>query len=74
MKPHSLSHDWAVSRMRTILKYNDPEVLDAVLELLSGVGDFAGEKGDCLQAALDFGYRQTEDCEKHCQEYLGIAV
>jgi hypothetical protein len=60
--------------MNRITKYDDPDVLEAALELVAGVCDLTGEKGDCAQAALDYGYRKTEDCEKHCLEYLGIAV
>jgi len=74
MTSHPLTPDWAVSCMKRIIKYDDPDLLDAALELIAGVSDFTGEKGDCAQAALDYGYRQTEDCERHCQEYLGIAV
>jgi len=74
MTSHPLTPDCAVSCMKRIIKYDDPDLLDAALELIAGVSDFTGEKGDCAQAALDYGYRQTEDCERHCQEYLGIAV
>lgn len=74
MKPHSLSPDWATALMKRITKYDDPDVLDATLELIAGTYDTRGDKGDAAQAALDYGYRKTEDCERHCHEYLGIAV
>lgn len=74
MTPHSLSPDWAVSRMEIITKYDDPILLDAVMELLAGVYDTRGDKGDCAQAALEYGYRKTADCQKHCDDYLSIAV
>jgi hypothetical protein len=74
MNPRSLTPDWAVSCMMRITKYDDPDLLDAVLELIAGTSDFSGDKGDCARAALDYGYRLTADCEKHCVEYLGIAV
>jgi hypothetical protein len=60
--------------MKRILKFDDPDVLDAALELLAGVSDFSGDKGDCAMAALDYGYRRTEDCEKHARAYLKLAV
>lgn len=74
MHPHPLTPEWAISCMQRITKYDDPDLLDAALELLAGTCDLTGDKGDCAQAALDYGYRQTVDCEKHCHEYLGIAV
>ena len=74
MKPHSTTPDWAISCMKRINKHDDQDVLDAALELVAGVYDSTGDKGDAAQAALDYGYRQTTDCEKHCMEYLGIAV
>jgi hypothetical protein len=70
--------------MRTITKFDDPELLDAALELLTGVSGLqdkerndplhAALRDDCVRAALDFGYRKTLDCDRHCEEYLGIAV
>lgn len=74
MSPHLLTPERAESCMKRITKYDDPDVLDAALELIAGTSDFSGNKGDCARAALDYGYRQTEDCAKHCEEYLGIPV
>lgn len=70
----TITPDWAISCMERITKYDDPDLLDAVLELLAGLSDFQGHKGDAAQAALDYGYRKTPDCDEHCREYLGIAV
>lgn len=76
--------DWAISCMERITKFDDPDVLEAALELvvgLSGLNDTAraapshtAAREDSARAALDFGYRRTVDCERHCEEYLGIAV
>lgn len=70
--------------MERILKFDDPEVLDAVLDLLIGVSGLNDKersvpshiaiREDSVRAAVEFGYRKTEDCEHHCLEYLGIAV
>lgn len=84
MAPQSLTPDRAISLMRIANKYDDPELLDAVLELVtgsSGLNDkercdprHVAQRHDFARAALDFGYRQTTDCNQHCEEYLGIAV
>ena len=84
MQPQSLTPDRAVSLMRIITKFDDPELLDAALELLAGVSGLGDKerrdpkhvalRDDAARAALDFGYRQTLDCDRHCEEYLGIAV
>ena len=84
MTPQSLTPDRAISLMRIIIKFDDPELLDAALELLTGVSGLDDKerrdpehialRDDAARAALDFGYRQTLDCEQRCVEYLGIAV
>jgi hypothetical protein len=74
MQPHSLTPDWAISCVDRITKFDDPDVLDAMIELVAGVFDERGDKCDCALAALEYAYRKTHDCEQHCQEYLGIAV
>jgi len=76
--------DWAVSCMKRIMKFDDPDLLDATLDLvvgLTGLNDVdRGEpshvavRDDAARAAVHFGYRQTEDCYRHCEEDLGIAV
>lgn len=73
MDPHPLTPDWAVSCMERINKFDDPDVLDAVLELVAGVYDVTGVKGDCAEAAMDFGYRKTDHCQKQGRDYLGLA-
>lgn len=70
--------------MERITKFDDPDLLDAVLELVVGVtglNDRERERpariavrDDAARAAIEFGYRKTADCDKHCDEYLGIAV
>lgn len=84
MNPRPFTPDRAISLMKVITKFDDPSLLDAALELLVGVSGLDDrERGDprriavrddCARAALDFGYRQTDDCDRHCEEYLGIAV
>lgn len=82
--PHSPTPEWAVSCMERIVKLDDPDVLDAVLDLLVGVSGLNDKerlqpahlaiRDDAAMAAIDFGYRRTETCERHCHEDLGIAV
>lgn len=74
MIPQATTPDWAIQRMKIITKYDDPELLDAALELLAALSDDRGQKGDAARAALDYGYRKTADCDRRCQEYLGLAV
>lgn len=86
MIPHKPTPDWAVSCMKRITKFDDPEVLQAALELVTALGGLhleederihpmsVGVRADAAQAAVDFGYRKTEHCDQSCREYLGIAV
>lgn len=84
MASHAPTPDRAVILMERITKFDDPELLEAVLELVtvvSGLDDgerrkpgHAAKREDAARAALDFGYRKTVDCDRHCEEYLGIAV
>jgi hypothetical protein len=84
MNPLSFTPDRAISLMAIITKFDDPKLLDAALELvvgISGLNDHdrsdprhIASRADCARAALEFGYRKTDDCERHCEEYLGIAV
>lgn len=84
MNPPILTPDLAVSYMRVITKFDDAELLDAALRLIlgaSGLDDAERDqphrvslRDDFARAALDFGYRKTSDCDRHCEEYLGIAV
>lgn len=84
MNPQPFTPDRAISLMKIITKYDDPSLLDAALELVigvSGLGDderrdpgHIAARDDSTRAALDFGYKKTIDCDRHCEEYLGIAV
>jgi hypothetical protein len=84
MISQSLTPDRAVSYMKVITKFDDPDLLDAVLAIvigISGLNDLdrldprhTAARDDAARAALDFGYRKTADCDQHCEEYLGIAV
>ena len=86
MSPHSPTPDWAQSCMRRITKFDDPDLLDAVLDLVVGLSglnvsdqerasfEHLALRTDAAQAALDFGYRQTGHCQRGEEEYLGIAV
>lgn len=70
--PQELSPDWAVSCMERINKFDDPDVLDAVMELVNGVHCERGNKGDAAQAALRWAYQQTPHCAERCREYLAL--
>lgn len=84
MVPLQLTPDRARSYMKIVTKFDDPEVLEAVLGLVlgaSGLNDVdradpghIAQRDDFARAALDFGYRKTPDCDRRCEEYLGIAV
>lgn len=86
MLPLKPTPDWAISCMKRITKFEDPEVLQAALELVTVLGGLnvdedgradpvsVGIRADAAQAAVDFGYRKTEHCDQGCREYLGIAV
>lgn len=84
MTPLSPTPDWAVSRFEIVAKFDDPEVLQAALELLvvlTGLNDkdrhlpdHVAIRDDATRAAIDFGYRRTPICANHCEEDLGIAV
>lgn len=70
--------------MKRIMKFDDPEVLTAALDLvvgLTGLNDPQREEAshiavrdDAARAAVHFGYTETESCHRHCEEDLGIAV
>jgi hypothetical protein len=70
--------------MKRIMKFDDPDLLDAALDLvvgLSGLNDpdrsnpsHIALRDDAARAAVHFGYQQTEKCYRHCEEDLGIAV
>lgn len=69
--------EWAESKIDQIRNGNPEEQLDAVLELLAVVAPTLKEqkyKHEIAWAAIDYGYKQTEDCRKSCRRYLGVAV
>lgn len=84
MTPPSLTPERAESYMKTVTKYDDPDLLNAVLYLVLGVSglddaerDLPGhvsQRDNAARAALSYGYRKTPDCDRHCEAYLGIAV
>ena len=70
--------------MKRIMKFDDPDVLSAALDLvvgLTGLNDpdradasHMALRDDAARAAVHFGYGETQDCYRHCEEDLGIAV
>jgi len=77
MIPQSPTSDWAKSRIDVIVPRDDPEALDALLELLAAVAPTQEEekyKHELAWAAIDHGYKRTKDCCDSCRRYLGIAV
>lgn len=76
--------EWAIARIEIVTKFDDPEVLEAALELLvalTGLNDrdrhlpdHVANRDDAARAAIDFAYRRTPTCGRHCEEDLGIAV
>lgn len=76
MSSHLPSPEWAESCIDRIIKSDDPDQLDALLELLAAIAPTFNEekyKHDLAWAAIDYGYRQTDDCRKSCRRYLGVA-
>jgi hypothetical protein len=81
---HNPTPDWAESCMKRIMKFDDPDVLDAAIEIVVGLTGLNDPKradasrialrDDAARAAVHFGYRQTQECYRHCEEDLGIAV
>jgi hypothetical protein len=76
MMPHTPTPDWAISCMERIMKSDDPDQLDALLELLAAIAPTEGEekyKHEIAWAAIDHGYKRTEHCRKSGRRYLGVA-
>jgi hypothetical protein len=62
--------------MDRIMKTDDPDMLDALLELLAVVAPTEEEekyKHEMAWAAIDHGYKRTDDCRKSGRRYLGVA-
>lgn len=77
MVPHTPTPEWAIYCMNRITKGYDPDSLDALLDLLAAIAPTIDEekyKHAVAWAAIRHGYKQTEDCDKSCLRYLGIAV
>ena len=77
MLPHAPTPEWAVSCMDRILKYDDADLLDAVLELLATVAsdkDADKFKYEAAWAAIDYGFTKTEGLRPAARRYLGVAV
>jgi hypothetical protein len=75
--PHSPTPEWAVSKIRTIIDNNDePQVLEAVLELVAGLCATELQdkfKFEAAWAAIDEGYCKTEDCKQSARRYFTAA-
>lgn len=77
MIPERPSPEWAINCLDRILTTDDPDVLEAVLELLAGLVPTETEnkyKYDAACAAIDYGYSKTEHCRRSGRQYLGLAV
>lgn len=71
------SPEWAESQIDRIRYGNPEEQLDAALQLLAAVAPTVKEqkyKHEIAWAAIDYGYKHTEECRRACRRYLGIAV
>jgi hypothetical protein len=63
--------------MEHVSKYDDPELMDAVLHLVAGVAadkDSDKFKHEAAWAAIDYGFTKTAGLRKAAQDYLGVAV
>lgn len=78
MTSHSPTPDWAVSKIKTALDNSDePEGLDAILELLAAVAPTQEQdkfKYEAAWAAIEYGYKRTSDVKLAARKYLGVAV
>lgn len=70
MVPHEPTPEWAIRLFDVINKYGDQEVLEASLDLVAGLSDLEGDRGDAAQAVLDHGFRKTRCCDRACREYF----
>lgn len=78
MVPQSPTPDWAVEKFRKLIDdINEPEALDAALELLAAVAPTREQdkfKHEAAWAAIQYGYCKTSDVRAAAERYLGIAV
>jgi hypothetical protein len=78
MIPQSPTPERAIHCMSRILKYDDPDVVDAVMELLASVA--ASKEGDKFRyeaawAAIDYAFtKHPVALRKASTDYLGVAV
>lgn len=77
MPSHLPTPEWAEVCIDRIVKNDDPDQLDALLELLAAIAPTKKEekyKNEIAWAAIDYGYKKTDDCRKSCRKYLGVAA
>lgn len=78
MIPHAPTPEWAVSKMKVVTRYGDPELIEAVMELVATVAaDKESDKfkNEAAWAAIDHGFSKSPDAlRKAAQAHLGIAV
>ena len=79
MIPQVPTPEWAIECFDRVVRCDDPEIIDALLELLAGIApdgdwDHADEnkpyKYDAAWAAIQYGFRKTIHCEEACREHL----
>ena len=73
--PRIPTTEWAVACFERIYKDDDPEQLDALLELLGGLCptlEEAKHKHDVTWDVIEYGYRKTPDCDLAARRYLGV--
>lgn len=75
--PHSPTPDWALERIKVFINNNDePEVLEAILELIAAVCASEAQdkfKYEAAWAAIDYGYCRTDDCKQQARKHYAAA-
>lgn len=69
--------DWAVSCFERIYQSDNPEQLDAFLELLGGLAPTLAEakhKHEIFIDLIEYAYKKTGDCEQAARRYIGMAL
>ena len=67
--------EWAESQMDLIINGNTEEQLNAALGLLAAVAPTLKEqkyKHELAWAAIEYGYKKTDDCRRACREFVGV--
>lgn len=70
---HEATPDWAESCIDRILTGDDPDQLNALLELLAAIAPTFTEekyKHEIAWAAIHYGYKKTEHCRDSCRRYV----